>query len=63
MARSKGDCRGKRINGEISAASGKPKIGVDGYYAKCHDDRVGSPRAKRAAKRAVSRARRRAMTL
>lgn len=61
MSRSNGSGRGKQINGEITGHLGSALIGDDGYYARRHDDNVGSPSAKKEAKRRVGRARRRTL--
>lgn len=61
MSRSKNDQRGKRINGEITGRLGQVMIAEDGYFARSHNDNVGSPIRKKEAKRAVVRARRRIM--
>lgn len=59
MARTHRDGKGKNTLGEITGHLGQVLIGEDGYFARSHNDNVGSAESKRIAKKNVRRARRR----
>lgn len=59
MSRSKGDQRGKRINGEILGHSSFDVTDTGRMIKRCGGEEVGSPNRKRDAKQELGRIRRR----